>query len=239
MWPWPEAPTVYGTGKYHIPLVRGEVEVRVISVLQASAPVIHLVSAAHPHSFLLLPLFLCLLFQDFGREQSPCDCIHLWVSVKTWHLKVLSYKEPSQIQAELHLLQNLLQVNISFLRGEFQLHDESVNFIDDKNRPDVLQPRLTQDNLSLHKANKQANGSEIKIPENITLQPQQTLGWWQSLTLHRNHLHRESEWIHRNTYLWTHSLHSINDYNGPVTQPDSSGNLWGEVDMTGRVNQVQ
>lgn len=49
-----------------------------------------------------------------------------------------------------HLFQDLLQVGVSFLRGELQLHDESVYLIDDQNRPDVLQPRLTQHNLGLH-----------------------------------------------------------------------------------------
>lgn len=38
----PEAPPVYGTSEHHVPLIWREVQVRVIRVLQASAPVIHL-----------------------------------------------------------------------------------------------------------------------------------------------------------------------------------------------------
>lgn len=46
---------------------------------------------------------------------------------------------------------------VSFLRGEFQLHDESVYLIDDQNRPDVLQPRLTQHSLGLHTIHTRQN----------------------------------------------------------------------------------
>lgn len=53
-----------------------------------------------------------------------------------------------------HLSQDLLQVGVSFLRGEHQLHDETVDLIDDQNRPDVLQPRLTQHSLGLHTIKK-------------------------------------------------------------------------------------
>lgn len=73
----PEAPSIYGAGKYHIPLVRRKVEVRVISLVQPSAPVIHLLSTGRLAIFLLLLLFLCSFFQDFWTEQSPSDCIHL------------------------------------------------------------------------------------------------------------------------------------------------------------------
>lgn len=47
-------------------------------------------------------------------------------------------------------------------------------------------------------------------------------------------------WLYsgRTFYLWTHSLHSINNDNGTVTQTHGSRHLGGEVDVTGRVNQI-
>lgn len=48
-----------------------------------------------------------------------------------------------------HLFQDLLQVGVGLLRGELELHDESVDLIDDQDGPDVLQPRLPQHSLSL------------------------------------------------------------------------------------------
>lgn len=48
-----------------------------------------------------------------------------------------------------HLFQDLLQVSVSFLRRQLQLHHEPIDLINDQNRPDVLQPRLTQHNLGL------------------------------------------------------------------------------------------
>lgn len=74
----PETPSIYGTGKDHVPLVRWKVEVGVVSLLQPGTPVINLISARGLTFFLLLLLFLRSLLQHFGREQSPCDCIYLW-----------------------------------------------------------------------------------------------------------------------------------------------------------------
>lgn len=45
-------------------------------------------------------------------------------------------------ESSTYLFQNLLQVTISFLGGEFQLYNKSVHFINDQNRPDVFKPRL-------------------------------------------------------------------------------------------------
>lgn len=40
-------------------------------------------------------------------------------------------------------------------------------------------------------------------------------------------------------HLWTHSLHSIQHHNGPITQPHSCGHLGGEVHVAGGVDEVQ
>lgn len=40
-------------------------------------------------------------------------------------------------------------------------------------------------------------------------------------------------------HLWTHSLHSIDHHNGPITQPHSCGHFRGEIHMTGGVDEVQ
>lgn len=53
-------------------------------------------------------------------------------------------------ESSTYLFQNLLQVSISFLGGEFQLYNKSVHFINDQNRPDVFKPRLAKHHLSLH-----------------------------------------------------------------------------------------
>lgn len=50
-----------------------------------------------------------------------------------------------------HLFQNLLQVAISLLGGEFQLHNKSVHLIDDQNGRDVFKPSLAKHNLGLQK----------------------------------------------------------------------------------------
>lgn len=58
----PKAPAIYGTGKHHIALLWREVQLRVIGVLQASAPVIHLISLFRMGLHLGLCLSLCSFF---------------------------------------------------------------------------------------------------------------------------------------------------------------------------------
>lgn len=74
----PEAPPIYGAGKDHVSLVRGEVEVGVIGLLQPCTPVINLISARRlALTPFLLFLFLRSLLKHSGGEQSSCHCIHL------------------------------------------------------------------------------------------------------------------------------------------------------------------
>lgn len=48
---------------------------------------------------------------------------------------------------------------VGFQRGELQLGDESVHLIDDQNRPDVLQPCLSEYSLGLPTEQKTNNAS--------------------------------------------------------------------------------
>lgn len=50
-----------------------------------------------------------------------------------------------------YLFQDILEVQICFLRGEFQLHNQAVDFVDDQDWTDIFQPRLPQDCLSLRR----------------------------------------------------------------------------------------
>lgn len=58
----PEAPAINRTGKHHIALLWGEVQLGVIHILQASAPVIHLIALFRLWLQLGLCLSLCSLF---------------------------------------------------------------------------------------------------------------------------------------------------------------------------------
>lgn len=77
----PEAPSVYGTGKHHVALIGGEVEVRVVRLLQAGAPIVHLLPATVLTGRLLLGLGLCLLLSSllkhFGGEKGGCHSVDL------------------------------------------------------------------------------------------------------------------------------------------------------------------
>lgn len=50
-----------------------------------------------------------------------------------------------------YLFQDILKVQVSFLRGELQLHNQAVDFVDHQDWADVFQPRLPQDCLSLRR----------------------------------------------------------------------------------------
>lgn len=58
----PEAPPIYGAGEHHIALLGREVKVRVVRVLQAGAPVIHLLALRRAGRHLALSLSLCSFF---------------------------------------------------------------------------------------------------------------------------------------------------------------------------------
>lgn len=58
----PEAPAIYCAGEHHIALLGGEVELRVVGVLQASAPVVHLIAVFGMGLHLGLCLPLCSFF---------------------------------------------------------------------------------------------------------------------------------------------------------------------------------
>lgn len=78
----PEAPPIDCTCKHHIPLIGSEVKVRIIRVLQASAPVVHLLSWVKIGVPLGFSLSLCSFFQDFRSKKSSCECIDLGEMVK-------------------------------------------------------------------------------------------------------------------------------------------------------------
>lgn len=58
----PEAPAIYCAGEHHIALLGGEVQLRVVGVLQASAPVIHLIALFGMGLHLGFCLSLCSFF---------------------------------------------------------------------------------------------------------------------------------------------------------------------------------
>lgn len=58
----PKAPAIYCTGKHHIALLWGEVQLRVVSILQTSAPVVHLISLFRLCLHLGVCLSLCPFF---------------------------------------------------------------------------------------------------------------------------------------------------------------------------------
>lgn len=110
--PSPESPSINRTGKYHISLFRRKVEMGVISLLQPSTPVVHLISVLGLALCLRLLPFLCLLlrflrllFQHFGCEQSPCYCIYL-----QWIVR----RKPLLMLVDFHIFMYYYKLNLSF-----------------------------------------------------------------------------------------------------------------------------
>lgn len=73
----PEAPAVDGAGEDHVALVGGEVEVRVVRVLQARAPVVHVLARVGRGAALGLAPPLCSFLQDLGSEECPRERVDL------------------------------------------------------------------------------------------------------------------------------------------------------------------